>query len=78
VDPYVAESARKHGVADADIVHAYANAVAAFELDDDDLDVMLIGADTAGLLLEVGVVESDDGDIVVHAMTARDKYLRRM
>ncbi len=48
MDPYVAESARKHGV------------------------------DTAGRMLEVGVVESDEGDVVVHAMTARDKYLRRM
>jgi hypothetical protein len=32
---------------------------------------MLVGADRAGRLLEVGVVESADGDVIVHAMSAR-------
>jgi hypothetical protein len=40
---------------------------------------MLIGADAAGRLLEVGVVESRDepGLVIVHAMPARQKFLRR-
>ena len=45
----------------------------------DDLDdgfVMFVGADTAGNLLEVGVIDSADGPIIVHAMPARSKYLR--
>lgn len=45
----------------------------------DDLDdgfVMFVGADTAGNLLEIGVIDSADGPIIVHAMPARPKYLR--
>ena len=42
----------------------------------DDGFTMFIGPDQAGNLLEVGVVDSDDGPIVVHAMAARTKYLR--
>ena len=45
----------------------------------DDLDdgfVMFVGADTAGNLLAVGVIDSADGPIIVHAMPARSKYLR--
>lgn len=45
----------------------------------DDLDegfVMFVGADTAGNLLEIGVIDSTDGPIIIHAMAARPKYLR--
>ncbi|HSJ19545.1 MAG TPA: hypothetical protein VK964_03130 [Nocardioidaceae bacterium] len=40
---------------------------------------MVIGADRAGRLIEVGVVESRDepGLVVVHAMAARPKVLGR-
>jgi hypothetical protein len=40
------------------------------------LIMMFVGADTAGDLLEVGVIDSTDGPIIIHAMTARPKYLR--
>jgi hypothetical protein len=36
---------------------------------------MLIGPDTNARLLEVGIIETDDQDYVIHAMPARDKYL---
>lgn len=42
----------------------------------DDGFVMFVGADTSGNLLEIGVIESVDGPIIIHAMTARPKYLR--
>lgn len=45
----------------------------------DDLDdgfVMFVGADTAGNLLEIGVIDSADGPIILAAMPARPKYLR--
>jgi hypothetical protein len=42
----------------------------------DDGFTMFIGPDQTGNLLEVGVVDSNDGPIVVHAMAARAKYLR--
>jgi hypothetical protein len=37
---------------------------------------MLIGAATDGRLLEIGVVDDGRIEFVVHAMTARDKFLR--
>ena len=37
---------------------------------------MFVGADQAGNLLEVGVIDSSDGPIIIHAMPARPKYLR--
>lgn len=45
----------------------------------DDLDdgfMMFVGADSAGNLLDVGLIDSADGPIIVHAMPARPKYLR--
>ena len=52
MDPVVLDSARKHGITDDDMVHAYRNPIRVFALDD---LRMLIGADHAGRLLEVGV-----------------------
>lgn len=37
---------------------------------------MLLGAGQAGNLLEIGVVDSDEGPVIVHAMPARPTYLR--
>ena len=37
---------------------------------------MLVGADHAGRLLEIGVSTADGIEFVIHAMPARDKYLR--
>lgn len=37
---------------------------------------MLIGAATDGGLLEIGAVDGGGIEFVVHAMTARDKFLR--
>ena len=42
MDPVVVASARKHGVPDEDMLHAYRNPIRVFELDD---LVMLVGAD---------------------------------
>jgi len=57
VDIY--RSARKHGVADADILHAVDHALGAAEQDDG--KVLYLGADRAGNMLEVIAVERDDG-----------------
>jgi hypothetical protein len=66
-------SARKHGVADDDILHAVANALAVGE--QDDAKVLYLGPDRAGNLLEVVSVARDDGsEIVIHAMRMRPKY----
>lgn len=70
----ILESARKHQVADDDIRHAVANAIRHHDLDDG--LVMIVGPDTTGALVEVGLVASDDtGPLIVHAMPAREKFL---
>lgn len=52
MDPVVLNSARKHGISDSDMLHAYRHPIRVFALDD---LVMLVGADQSGRLLEVGV-----------------------
>jgi len=42
VEPIVAESARKHGLSDEDMLHAYAHPIRVFELDEG--FTMVIGA----------------------------------
>lgn len=37
---------------------------------------MMIGPNRAALILEAGYVEGDVAMVLVHAMPARDKYLR--
>ena len=72
VDPVILASARKHGVADEDMLHAYRNPVRIFEPDD---LTMIIGAAINGALLEIGVITAEGIDFIVHAMSARPKYL---
>jgi hypothetical protein len=73
-EPVIAPSARKHGVSDDVILHAFNNPIRAQELDEG--LVMLVGPDQAGNLYEIGVVTSEEGPVVVHAMPARPLYRR--
>lgn len=66
-------SARKHGIADNDMLHAYRNPIRVFELDD---LTMLIGGDESGRMLEIGVAAAEGIEFIVHAMPAREKFLR--
>ena len=66
-------SARKHGIHDENTLHAYRKPVRVFELDDLS---MLIGPARDASLLEVGVVEAQEIEFIVHAMVARAKFLR--
>lgn len=52
MDLVVLESALKHGISDADMLHAYRNPIRVFAMDD---LVMLVGTDEGGRLVEVGV-----------------------
>ncbi len=71
------DSARVHGVADEDIVHAIDHALALEDAGEDPDRWLLIGADTAGNLLEVVVMIPVEGNqIAIHAMPIRDKYRR--
>lgn len=73
MDPVIVASARKHGIADDAMLHAYRNPIRVFELDD---LVMLIGGDESGRMLEVGVAAAEGTEFIVHAMPARDRFLR--
>ncbi len=73
-DPIIAESARKHGVSDEDIVHAHANPIRVFELDEG--FTMVIGANQAAIIYEIGVVDGQSAPVIVHAMRARETFLR--
>lgn len=66
----VRNSARKHGVPDADMFHALRNYL---HVEGEDGLVIYIGPARNGELLEVGV-STITGDLI-HAMKARPKYL---
>lgn len=73
MDPVVLKSARKHGISDSDMLHAYRHPIRVFAMDD---LVMLVGADQSGRLLEVGIAEAEGLEFIVHAMPARERFLR--
>ena len=72
VDPVVLASARRHGIPDDDMLHAYRHPIRVFEIDE---LVMLVGPTASGALLEVGVAQAEGIEFVVHAMPARPKFL---
>ena len=67
----IAESAHKHGVSDDDIRHPYAHPIRVFDLDEG--FTMVIGANQAASVYEIGVVDGVLAPVVVHAMKARDR-----
>jgi hypothetical protein len=72
----IAESARKHGVADEDIRHAVQLSLRVVSQERDRL--LVIGPDRHGRLLEVVVIDPDDAPVAIHAMTLRRKFYRYM
>lgn len=71
-------AARKHGITDADVVHAAEYALAGYALeerDDEPRRTLLLGPDRAGNLLELAILELDDGRrLAIHAMPMRPSY----
>lgn len=71
----VRDGARKHGITDEDMRHAVRHAIRSRELDEN--TTLLIGADTAGRLLEVVVADIDtDRARIVHAIALRASFYR--
>jgi hypothetical protein len=71
------ESARRHGVADQDILHAIEHALATEDAGEDPDRWLIIGPDTAGNLLEVVVMITAEGNqVAIHAVPMGDKYAR--
>lgn len=72
-------SARKHGVADGDAVHAAGRFLIAYPQADEGQEgprrELRLGLDRAGNLLEIVVLLLDDGEeLIIHAMRMRPKY----
>lgn len=72
---YIEESARKHRVPDEDMLHALRHHWRAFETEDPAV-TMFIGPSTTTEPLEVRVVVDDEGTAIIHAMGAREKFLK--
>lgn len=68
-------SARKHGVSDENMLHAFRHHWKAFETDDPEV-VVFVGPSQDGNPLEVGVVIDAEGIAIIHAMNARSKFLK--
>ena len=71
--PVIADSARKHGITDENIRHAWRNQIGAKYYDDG--FTMAVGPSQSADLLEVGTVDADDGLVIIHAMRARPSTL---
>ncbi len=70
----IAQSARRHGVADQEILAAVSVPLRVVRQSGD--RVLVIGADTTGRLLEVVVLDPDDDPVAIHAMPLRPKFYR--
>ena len=71
----IRESARRHGIDDADIHHAWANAMRLIEYDYEGEDrLLVIGPDRQGRMLELVAVPTDQPTRVIHADRLRPKF----
>lgn len=71
----IRRSARKHGVADSDIRHAWANALRYVEFEYEGEDrLLVIGPDRTGALLELVAVPADEPTRVIHADLLRPTF----
>ena len=71
----IRRSARKHGVADRDILHAYEHTMRLAEYEyDGETRLLVIGADTNGRLLELVVVPAGQPKRIIHADELRTKF----
>ena len=73
-EPVIASSALKHGLDESEILHAYRNPVRIWDLDEG--FTMIVGPNQSAIFLEVGYVDGDHVHVIVHAMRAREKFLR--
>lgn len=70
----MADAARKHGIADADMLHAIRMQIRAIRQSAD--RSLIIGADRRGRLLEVVLLDAseEEAPCVIHAMELRGKF----
>lgn len=71
----VTESARKHGIDEADIEHAWANAIRLVEYEYGGEDrLLVIGPDQHGRMLELVAVPAGEPTRIIHADRLRPKF----
>ncbi len=71
----IEDSARKHGIADADILHAWRNALRTVEQEYDfETRLLVLGPAQDGALLELVAVEADRPSRIIHADYMRPKF----
>lgn len=73
-EPTVAGSALKHGLKEQDILHAYRHPIRIWDLGDG--FTMTVDATATASILEVGSIQGETAVVIVHAMRAREKFLR--
>lgn len=61
------DDARKHGIADDDMLHAFHHPISYEDLDEG--FAMIIGLTRSAHLIELGFIDTDHGPVIVHAMT---------
>jgi hypothetical protein len=64
-------SAHRHGSTDEDIRHALRNMIAVADDSENEDVTLFLDPDQAVNLIEVGVLATDEGPLVIHAMPAR-------
>jgi len=69
-------SAYRHGISEDDIRHALRNFHAVADDPHDEDVTLFLGPDHASNLIEVGVLDTDDGPVIIHAMPARLERFR--
>lgn len=75
----IRNSARKHGIADADILHAWRNVFVVAEQDyDGETRLIAIGPARNGAYLELVLVPADGPTRVIHADHARRSFIERL
>lgn len=71
----VLDSAFKHGIAEADILHAFANAIRLVEIEQyGEERLIVIGPDRAGAWLELVAVPAESADRIIPADRLRPKF----
>jgi len=68
-------SARRHGIANEDMLHAIKHSMVVDDLSEDPDRWLVIGPDRAANLLELVVLVTTEGDeLIIHAMPLRPIY----
>jgi hypothetical protein len=71
--PEILPSARKHGISDEDMMHAFRNRIRESILDG---QILAIGPDQNGNLLELVYKIFNEDLVIFHAMKIRPRHLR--